>query len=194
MSQLVSVKHLTTADAVRAAALDAYCRRMSSTKAKLSPQPAQITYQAPAVPYAGFEPDGRTPQYWKPKTLKNVEPKLVQQDWHIYHFIMRGRRIDGEADGNRITVNYIVFKVAEYYGLSVNDIKSARRTRRVVLPRQICMYIAQQMTIQSLPQIGRMIGNRDHTTALHGIRKVTGMIEKDATFAAHVKSIMETIK
>jgi Bacterial dnaA protein helix-turn-helix len=194
MSQLVSVKHLTTADAVRANALAVKKRQWAGFKPKTITQPSQITYQAPAVPYAGFEPDGRTPQYWKPRIARQTEIQPVQQDWHIYQFVMRGRRIDGDADGNRITVNYIVFKVAEYYGLSVNDIKSARRTRNVVLPRQICMYIAQQMTIQSLPQIGRMIGNRDHTTALHGIRKVTGMIEKDTVFAAHVKTIMETIK
>ena len=62
--------------------------------------------------------------------------------------------------------------VAEIAGVEDNDLLSGRRTRAVVRPRQVAMYIAKTVTSRSLPEIGRRFGGRDHTTVLHAVRKV----------------------
>jgi chromosomal replication initiator protein len=64
--------------------------------------------------------------------------------------------------------------------VSKGDLLSQRRHRSVVWPRQIGMYLAKQLTHRSLPEIGRRFGNRDHTTVLHAIRKIEGVIAGDA--------------
>ena len=66
--------------------------------------------------------------------------------------------------------------ISRHYGVSKGDLLSQRRHRSVVWPRQIGMYLAKQLTMRSLPEIGRRFGNRDHTTVLHAIRKIEGEI------------------
>jgi len=70
----------------------------------------------------------------------------------------------------------ILREVSEEYGVSVEDILGARRDQRVVLPRQIIMYRLCKETGWSLPQIGRFLGNRDHTTVLNGRKKIERLI------------------
>lgn len=62
--------------------------------------------------------------------------------------------------------------LVEFRGITLTDLKSRRRTANVVWPRQIAMYLSKDMTGQSLPDIGRRFGNRDHTTVIHSINKV----------------------
>jgi len=69
--------------------------------------------------------------------------------------------------------------VAEHYGLKVSDLKSKRRTESISTPRQIAMYLCRTLTSHSLPEIGRIFGGRDHTTVLHGCRKIAETKERD---------------
>ena len=71
----------------------------------------------------------------------------------------------------------ILLAVSAHYGVSITDLKSARRHKRLILPRHVFCYLAATATRKSLPQIGRVLGNRDHTTVLHAVRKIKGMIE-----------------
>lgn len=71
-----------------------------------------------------------------------------------------------------ITTRMIVQAVAEYRGVSMIDICSARRARQATDARHVCFWLAKQLTELSLPTIGRLIGYRDHTTVLHGVNKV----------------------
>jgi chromosomal replication initiator protein len=64
----------------------------------------------------------------------------------------------------------------------------------VVRPRQIAMYLAKSLTLRSLPEIGRRFGGRDHTTVLHAVRKIEGMVVKDqelATEIDHLKRMLQ---
>jgi chromosomal replication initiator protein len=70
----------------------------------------------------------------------------------------------------------ILREVAQQYGVSVEDIISARRHQKVVRPRQIVMYRLCYETDWSLPRIGRLLGDRDHTTVLNGRRKIERLI------------------
>ncbi len=71
-----------------------------------------------------------------------------------------------------ISCALIVDCVAEFYGVTAHAIKSNMRTRNATLPRHAAMWLAREMTELSLPQIGRAIGNRDHTTVLYGCTSI----------------------
>ena len=84
------------------------------------------------------------------------------------------------VEPRRIKIEDILRMISRHFGVSKGDVLSQRRHRSVVWPRQIGMYLAKQLTHRSLPEIGRRFGNRDHTTVLHAIRKIEGVIAGDA--------------
>jgi hypothetical protein len=77
------------------------------------------------------------------------------------------------------TAAFVVDAVSKLFDIPVIDILSKRKTAKVVLPRQVACYLARETTLQSLPEIGRAIGGRDHTTVLYAWRKITKLIESD---------------
>jgi chromosomal replication initiator protein len=79
--------------------------------------------------------------------------------------------------------------VSQHYGVSKQDLVSARRTRVIVRPRQIAMYLSKTLTPRSLPEIGRRFGNRDHTTVLHAVRKVEELADRDAQMAEDIETL-----
>lgn len=78
-----------------------------------------------------------------------------------------------------VAIADIVQVVAEHYRVTPIDIRSHRRTARVVAPRQIAMYLAARLTERSLPEIGCAIGDRDHTTVLYGVNRVEARLAGD---------------
>jgi chromosomal replication initiator protein len=84
-----------------------------------------------------------------------------------------------QREPRKIRIEEIQKAVARHYNISRQDLLSARRTQTIVLPRQVAMYLSKTMTPRSLPEIGRRFGGKDHTTVLHAVRKIEGMIEKD---------------
>jgi chromosomal replication initiator protein len=72
----------------------------------------------------------------------------------------------------KITIEAIQRAVSENFGMRVSDLKQKNNSRNVVVPRQIAMYLAKQMTEASLPEIGRQFGNKHHTTVMHSIAKI----------------------
>ena len=72
----------------------------------------------------------------------------------------------------KVTIEAIQRAVAEQFGMRVSDLKQKNNSRNVVVPRQIAMYLAKQMTEASLPEIGRQFGNKHHTTVMHSIGKI----------------------
>ena len=76
-----------------------------------------------------------------------------------------------------ITPQLIISVVAEHFGITADDITSKRRNSEFVLPRQICMYLCRKLTDESLQNIGKALGKKDHTTVIHGIDKNTDDME-----------------
>ena len=72
----------------------------------------------------------------------------------------------------QISIENIQKTVADYYKIKVSEMYSKKRTRIVARPRQMAMAIAKELTSLSLPDIGEAFGGRDHTTVLHGYRKI----------------------
>ena len=83
------------------------------------------------------------------------------------------------ANDRRISVDDIQRKVAEHYNIRLSDMHSPRRARTVARPRQVAMYLAKALTEHSLPEIGRKFGGRDHTTIMHGVRRIEELVVSD---------------
>jgi chromosomal replication initiator protein len=97
--------------------------------------------------------------------------------------------------GNRrpLTIDRIQEAVAEYYQVSLEDMKSKRRDKHIVFPRQVAMYVVREETPSSLPVIGQAFGGRDHTTALHSIEKIMNELKEDERLRYEVQSIRERL-
>jgi chromosomal replication initiator protein len=94
----------------------------------------------------------------------------------------------------KVTLDHIQDCVATHYGLDIADLLSAKRDRRLVMPRQIAMYLAKQLTSLSLPDLGRSFGGRDHTTVLHAVRKIESARQIDADLSKAIDSLTQTIR
>jgi chromosomal replication initiator protein len=75
--------------------------------------------------------------------------------------------------------------VAAHFGLTREEMRGMSRKRAVARPRQVAMFLAREITGQSLPRIGQQFA-RDHTTVLYGVRKIARLMGHDAAWAAHV--------
>ena len=80
-----------------------------------------------------------------------------------------------------VTPELIIQVVSDHFGITPADVISQKRTKDIVYPRQIIMYLCRTMTETSLQIIGRSLGKRDHTTVLHGADKITSDMQKDET-------------
>ena len=84
------------------------------------------------------------------------------------------------ASDRKVTIEEIQRRVAEHYNVRLSDLIGPKRVRTIARPRQIAMYLAKHMTPRSLPEIGRRFGGRDHTTIMHGVRKIEEIMATDS--------------
>jgi chromosomal replication initiator protein len=98
------------------------------------------------------------------------------------------------AHDRRVSIDEIQKRVAEHFKIRFSDMSSARRSRTVARPRQIAMYLSKQLTSRSLPEIGRAFGGRDHTTVIHGVRKVEEIMSADPIFAEDVELLTRMLE
>ncbi|MFS9091823.1 chromosomal replication initiator protein DnaA [Streptococcus australis] len=93
-----------------------------------------------------------------------------------------------------IPIEKIQTEVGKFYNVSVNEMKGSRRLQNIVLARQVAMYLAREMTDNSLPRIGREFGGKDHTTVMHAYEKIKGMIEIDDNLRLEIQTIKKKLK
>ena len=89
-----------------------------------------------------------------------------------------------------VTPNLIIQVVSDHFGITPLDISSQKRTKEIVYPRQIVMYLCRNMTETPLQSIGRILGGRDHTTIIHGSEKIAADMNKDE----NLKNTIEILK
>lgn len=89
-----------------------------------------------------------------------------------------------------ITPEYIISMVAEHFDITEDDIRGTKRNSKIVRPRQIAMYLCRDMTEVPLAAIGKIMGNKDHTTVMHGFEK----IEKEMKTSESLKNTIEILK
>jgi chromosomal replication initiator protein len=94
-----------------------------------------------------------------------------------------------QTAAGQATVERIAERVGGYFRVDPGDLQSRRRHRNVLLPRQVGMYLARQLTEMSLDEIGHYFGGRDHSTVLHACRKVEQTLGRDAVFSGAVREI-----
>ncbi|WP_313134995.1 chromosomal replication initiator protein DnaA [Anaerocolumna sp.] len=82
-------------------------------------------------------------------------------------------------DKKQVTPELIIDVIAEHFNITSADIYSVNKSRNIAFPRQVAMYLSRKLTDYSLAEIGKLLGNRDHTTVLHGIDKVEKTMKKD---------------
>lgn len=93
-----------------------------------------------------------------------------------------------------ISVEMIQKTVAEFFRVPSSDLRAKKRTRNIVLPRQIAMYLARQLTAQSLPEIGNAFGGKDHTTVLHSCKKIGQSLLVDREIKNIVDQLLTTLQ
>jgi chromosomal replication initiator protein len=93
----------------------------------------------------------------------------------------------------KITIEAIQRAVAEQFGMRVPELKQKNNSRQIVVPRQIAMYLAKQMTEASLPEIGRQFGGKHHTTVMHSIAKIDEQRRSDKDLNRTINKLMETL-
>ena len=147
--------------------------------------PEILDHVAQSVTGSGRELEGAFNQLLFRQTF---EPNLsVDRVDELLSHLMRG----GEA--KRIRIEEIQRIVARHYNVSKQDLLSNRRTRTIVKPRQIAMYLAKTLTPRSLPEIGRRFGGRDHTTVLHAVRKIEDIVGKDQKLSQELELLKRLI-
>ena len=98
------------------------------------------------------------------------------------------------ASERKISIEEIQRRVAEHYNIRISDMVGPKRVRNFARPRQVAMYLCKQMTSRSLPEIGRRFGGRDHTTVMHGVRRIDDLRQQDAQIAEDLELLRRTLE
>ena len=98
------------------------------------------------------------------------------------------------ASDRKVTIEEIQRKVSEHYAIRLSDMLGPRRPRNLARPRQIAMWLCKNMTSRSLPEIGRKFGKRDHTTIMHGIRKIDELRQADSQVADDLELLQRALQ
>ncbi len=99
-----------------------------------------------------------------------------------------------KASDRKVTVEEIQRKVSEHFSIRLSDMIGPKRARTIARPRQMAMYLSKQLTSRSLPEIGRRFGGRDHTTVMHGVRKIEELIVSDSQISEDVEMLRRALE
>ena len=100
----------------------------------------------------------------------------------------------GSAPMRLVSIPQILEAVAQRYNVKVVEIQSKKRSKVITQPRHICMYLARQLTSQSLQQIGGYFGGRDHSTVLYASRAIAEQLQADSQLQAVIDEVATEIK
>ncbi|MCI0465717.1 MAG: chromosomal replication initiator protein DnaA [Beijerinckiaceae bacterium] len=143
--------------------------------------PAEVvTYVASVIRTNGRDLDGAVNRLLAHASLNGAPISMETAELAI-------RDLVRTPEPKRVKIEDIQKLVATHFNVSRADILSSRRTASVVRPRQIAMYLAKVLTPRSLPEIGRRFGGRDHTTVLHAVRKISGLVTSDGALSEEIE-------
>ena len=97
-------------------------------------------------------------------------------------------------EDNVTNIDTIQKIVAEYFDISIGDMKSSRRPKSIVFPRQVAMFLARKLTKSSLPEIGEAFGGRDHSTVIHACHLIDKKLQTDYSIKKSINTIKQKIK
>lgn len=97
------------------------------------------------------------------------------------------------SHARQVSIDNIQRIVADYYNIKIADLLSPRRSRSVTRPRQVAMALSKELTSHSYPEIGDGFGGRDHTTVIHGCKKVLELRESDSDFETDYQNLLRSL-
>jgi chromosomal replication initiator protein len=119
-------------------------------------------------------------------SLTNTEVTIEMAKNELKHLI--------DSRERALTNDAVQKAVAAHFGIKLADLKSKRRTRQVVLPRQVAMYLCRTLVGSSLPEIGSFFGGKDHSTVIHAIKVMEEKKEKDPELKAKIELLTKLLK
>ena len=96
-------------------------------------------------------------------------------------------------NSKEITIEKIQKKVAEHFQIKTSELKSSKRLKNIVFPRQVAMYICRNLTSLSYPEIGSKFGGKDHSTIIHAIKKIERIMKEDIQMKTIIEKLMENL-
>jgi chromosomal replication initiator protein len=150
------------------------------------PQPV-LSYIAKTVTHNGRDLEGALNRLLAHSKLTGHTVTLEMAEREVRDLIR-------PQEPKRVKIEDIQRVVARQYNVSRSDLLSSRRTANVVRPRQVAMYLAKTLTLRSLPEIGRRFGGRDHTTVLHAVRKIEGLVGADMALAEEIEILKRQLQ
>ncbi len=172
---------------MRQAMLDLRYRDAQRDDPNLDIPDAILEFVAGKVASSGRDLEGAFNQLMIQHRFSDGPVDLEAVERMLSHLVQSGEQ-------RRVRIEDIQKVVARHYNVSRNDLLSNRRTRVIVRPRQIAMYLSKFLTPRSLPEIGRRFGGRDHTTVLHAVRKIEGMLNEDDKLAQELELLKRLIQ
>src|SRR6186713_19451 len=148
---------------------------------------AVLEYLAKSITHNGRDLEGAINRLLAHSKLNNQPVTLEMAEREVRDLIR-------PQEPKRIKIEDIQRVVARQYNVSRSDLLSSRRTANVVRPRQVAMYLAKTLTLRSLPEIGRRFGGRDHTTVLHAVRKIEGLVGNDMALAEEIEILKRQLQ
>ena len=165
---------------LRAKILDVRIAAARAVHPKFEVPEEVVAYTARVITANGRDLDGAVNRLLAHNTLTGA-PISVEMAEAALRDLVR------QVEPKRVKIEDIQRIVAKHYQVSRADVLSSRRTQNVVRPRQVAMYLSKQLTLRSLPEIGRRFGGRDHTTVLHAVRKIDDLVKTDQALADEIE-------
>ena len=88
-----------------------------------------------------------------------------------------------------LSIEMIQKQVAEFYKVKVSELKSEKRQKAIVVPRQVAIYLCRELTKASYPEIGEKFGGKDHSTIIHSVKKIERLSEQDADLKGTIENL-----
>ncbi|HAT55428.1 MAG TPA: chromosomal replication initiator protein DnaA [Lactobacillus sp.] len=118
------------------------------------------------------------------QAYSRLQNKSIDED--LVHNALKSLNLENKPT---LTIELIQQKVANYFDVNLVDLKGKKRMKEIVVPRQIAMYLARELTNSSLPKIGKAFGGKDHTTVLHSCDKIAESLANDAKLAENIQQL-----
>ena len=104
------------------------------------------------------------------------------------------RNVARSAEDNAVTIPMIQKLVADYYRVTVDDLRARSNVRQVLVPRQVAMYLCKRFTKKSFPEIARQFGGKHHTTVIHSVEKIDRLLVSDRDMETTIKRLSTSLE
>jgi chromosomal replication initiator protein len=124
----------------------------------------------------------------------NAYAELVGMDITLEIAQQQLRDVFSQTRHGNVTIDHIIRIVCDHFKVTNNDLKGKKRTKNIVFPRQVAMYIAREITEYSTTELGLEFGGRDHTTVMHSCQKIDERLKLDPTLDSTIQKLIQMIK